>query len=149
MDAVRIACTDGGGVVGMTGLGPLNNDGERPSGPPGANPFPVMPMPTSDPPEGCSAASSAAMDMIAGTRPGATNIGLTELFSTATAPVRGAGASGSGARRPRLIGVDTVRAAGTPTVFSTGSRSSRLTTTACTPNEVKVVQLRRPRCAQE
>jgi hypothetical protein len=68
---------------------------------------------------------------------------------TAEEPVvRGEGA-GSAETRPKLIGVETVRADGRPTVFSTGSNSSRQITTACTPNEVKVVQLRRARWAQE
>ena len=50
---------------------------------------------------------------------------------------------------PRLIGVETVRADGKPTVFSTGNKSSRPMITACSPNDVSVVQLRRMRWAQE
>src|SRR5690242_19951048 len=38
---------------------------------------------------------------------------------------------------------------GTPTVVSTGIISSNPNTTACKPNEVSVVQPRRPRSAQE
>src|ERR1700690_1619157 len=38
---------------------------------------------------------------------------------------------------------------GSPTVVSSGISSSNPTTTACTPNEVKVVQLRRVRWAHE
>jgi hypothetical protein len=136
-----------GGGVGRIGLLPVK-DGASPSRP-GADPVPGMPISASDPPGGCGAGSSAVMDMILGTRPGDTNIGLTKLFCTAGAPVRGMGASGSGARRPRLIGVDTVRADGSPTVFSTGSKSSRQIASICTPNEVNVVQLRRARCAHE
>jgi hypothetical protein len=76
-------------------------------------------------------------------RPGRMSVGTTEELLV---PCRGAG---SDETRPRLIGVETVRAAGRPTVFSTGSRSSRLMTSACSPKEVNVVQLRRARWDQE
>jgi hypothetical protein len=47
------------------------------------------------------------------------------------------------------MGVETVRADGNPTVFHNGSNSSRPISAACSPNEVKVVQPRRERWAQE
>jgi hypothetical protein len=99
-------------------------------------------------PDGCAVASSV-IGMVVGIRPGATNLTLSGFVGmTLARPVRGAGA-GRIATSPRLIGVETVRAAGSPTVFSTGKRSSSPIITACSPNEVIVVQLRRVRCAQE
>jgi hypothetical protein len=44
-----------------------------------------------------------------------------------------------------LIGVETVRASGNPTVCKIGIISSNPIATACSPKEVRVVQLRRPR----
>src|ERR1700680_918242 len=64
------------------------------------------------------------------------------------AAVRGLGA-GSATTRPPLMGVDTVRADGSPTVFHSGNRSSSPIITASNANEVNVVQLHRVRCAHE
>jgi hypothetical protein len=47
------------------------------------------------------------------------------------------------------MGVDTVRPSGSPTVVSSGISSSSPMITACSPNDVSVIQLRRPRSAQE
>jgi hypothetical protein len=48
-----------------------------------------------------------------------------------------------------MTGVETIRAAGTITVFHSGRISRLPITTACSPNELKVVQLRRMRWAEE
>src|SRR5438270_5535860 len=56
---------------------------------------------------------------------------------------------GSALRRPRITGVETVLAKGKPTVFHKGNNSRHPITSTCTPNDVKVVQLRRARCAHE
>src|ERR1700691_4632851 len=98
---------------------------------------------------GCNDGSSAAMEMIRGTCPGATILGTTVLRATVGAVVRGEAASGIRERRPRVIGVETVRADGRPTVLNTGSRSRSPRASTCNPNEVSVVQLRRVRWAQE
>ncbi len=66
-----------------------------------------------------------------------------------TDPRRGVGASGSGALCPRLMGVETVRTEGRPTVFHSGKRRSTPITSASSPNELRVVQLRRVRWANE
>src|SRR5258705_65291 len=60
--------------------------------------------------------------------------------------VRGAG---PGSLLPKLIGVDTVRADGSPTVVNIGISSSNPMITACSPNDVSVIQLRRPLSAQQ
>src|SRR4029077_8561399 len=60
--------------------------------------------------------------------------------------VRGAG---PGSLLPKLMGVDTVRPDGNPTVVNSGISSSNPMITACSPNDVSVMQLRRPRSAQE
>jgi hypothetical protein len=88
--------------------------------------------------------------IVSGIFPGATNRGASELLvATEDPPVRGVGA-GSGAGRPALIGVETVLAAdGSPAVFNSGKSSSKAMTSACSPNEVSVVQLRLARCAHE
>ncbi|HTW31616.1 MAG TPA: hypothetical protein VMD76_08065, partial [Candidatus Sulfotelmatobacter sp.] len=48
-----------------------------------------------------------------------------------------------------LIGVETVRANGKPTVVNSGTTSNTPTATACNPKEVSVSQLRRERFAHE
>ena len=102
------------------------------------------------PPGGCAEGSSATMAMSVGTCPGATSLGLARLLWAAEGEAaRGVAASGCTARRPRLIGVETTRADGRPTVFNTGNKSSRPMITACSPNDVSVVQLRRMRWTQE
>ncbi|MGZ4815928.1 MAG: hypothetical protein ACXVZV_10995 [Terriglobales bacterium] len=53
--------------------------------------------------------------------------------------------TGPGSALPALIGVETVRADGSPTVLSNGTSSSTPIATACSPKEVIVVQLRRVR----
>src|SRR5215831_9607994 len=50
---------------------------------------------------------------------------------------------------PKLTGVETLRAGGKPTVVSSGTSSMSPTITACSPKEVRVVQLRRPRSPHE
>jgi hypothetical protein len=77
------------------------------------------------------------------------NLTLVELLRMPTAGVRGADSIGSELRRPRVIGVDTVRAGGKPTVSNAGNKSKSPMATASIPNEVKVVQLRRVRWAHE
>jgi hypothetical protein len=67
---------------------------------------------------------------------------------TAVRPARALGA-GPGSRRPAVIGVETVRADGNPTVFHSGSKSNNPITTTCNPNEVSVIPLRRARWAHE
>jgi len=90
------------------------------------------------------------MEMILGNRPGATSRATVTLFRKATGPVaRGVAPIDSGARRPKDMGVETVRDVGSPTVFNTGSNSNSPMITACNPNEVIVVQLRRVRWAHE
>jgi hypothetical protein len=64
----------------------------------------------------------------------------------ATPGVRGAG---PGSLLPKLIGVDTVCPDGNPTVVNIGISSSNPMITACSPKDVSVIQLRRPRSAQE
>jgi hypothetical protein len=57
---------------------------------------------------------------------------------------------GPGSLLPKVIGVETVvRPDGSPTVVSSGISSSSPMITACSPNDVSVIQLRRPRSAQE
>jgi hypothetical protein len=63
-------------------------------------------------------------------------------------PPCGCGA-GPGSLLPKLIGVDTDRPEGSPTVVNSGISNSSPTITACSPNDVSVIQLRRPRSAQE
>src|ERR1035438_1593642 len=57
------------------------------------------------------------------------------------------GLTGGGA--PHDSGVGRTRPDGSPAVLSSGNRSSRAMISACSPNEVNVVQLRRVRCAHE
>ena len=57
--------------------------------------------------------------------------------------------AGPGLERPMTTGVDTVLAIGMPTPPSNEIRSNDPMATACSPNEVKVVQLRREYWAQE
>jgi hypothetical protein len=64
-------------------------------------------------------------------------------------PPCGCGA-GPGSLLPNVIGVETVvRPEGNPTVVSSGISNSSPTIIACSPNDVSVIQLRRPRSAQE
>src|SRR5262252_6862172 len=65
-----------------------------------------------------------------------------------TPPLCGRGA-GPGSLLPRLMGVDTVRLLGNPTVLNTGISNSNPRIPACNPNEVSVVQLRPPLSAHD
>src|SRR5215470_15792035 len=65
-----------------------------------------------------------------------------------TTPLCGRGA-GPGSLLPRVIGVDTVRPVGDPIVDNNGISNSNPRIAACNPNEVSVVQLRRPRSAHD
>jgi hypothetical protein len=149
IDEVRMACEGGTRSVGNTCVAPPSGSGnagpdivpiDGPIGPQKAlHGSPVV----------CVVSSSAVVAMVVGIRPGATNLTLSEFVCMTLAdPVRGAGAGRTAMSLP-LIGVDIVRAAGSPTVLSRGKRSSIPIITACSPNEVIVVQLRRVRCAQE
>src|SRR5579863_2711230 len=77
-------------------------------------------------------------------------IGCAEAIGvTAFLPEAGR-AAGSGLEGPALMGVEMVLLSeGSPTVCHKGNSSSNPMTTACSPNEVNVVQLRRVRWAHE
>jgi hypothetical protein len=135
-----------GGGVGNTGRVP---PGRIPSG--GPSPEPAnnagSPRPGPVPPEGGGEDSTPIL-MTVGMCPGCMNLAGRILDRGAVAPpLRGAGAV-STTTRPRLIGVDTVRAAGNPMVFHNGNNSNNPMIRTCSPNEVNVVQLRRVRWAQ-
>src|SRR5271154_5487478 len=102
--------------VGMTTWVPLINEMGRPSGKPEPKPDPRGPA---GPSGGCNDGSSAAMEMIRGTCPGATSLGTTVFRAVEGAAVRGDPVIGIGDCRPRVIGVETVRADGKPTVLNT------------------------------
>src|SRR3954469_4110542 len=57
--------------------------------------------------------------------------------------------AGPGSLLPTLIGVDTVRVDGSPTVVNSGTSRSSPTISISSPNEVSVVQRRRSRSAHE
>jgi hypothetical protein len=134
--------------VGNTGLLP---PGRTPTG----SPFPEpakrtgSPRPVPGPLVGCGDGSSPPIRMTGGMREGCINLTGGVLDRGACAPpLRGAGAV-STAIRPKLMGVETVRAAGRPMVFHSGNNSRPPMITACSPNDVNVVQLRRARWAQD
>src|ERR1700686_4125426 len=142
---VRNVRTLGAGGSGNTGLVPPRIARGSPSGVPEGSPVPSMPMP--DPPGGCDVGSSTPILMTGGTRDGCIRRPGSILVWTAEVPAfRGAG---SGATCPTLIGVETVRTDGSPTVLHSGSKSSKAITSACSPNDVSVVQLLRVRWHQE
>src|SRR5712691_306930 len=134
MDDVRIALDIDGGGAGSIGPLPLIIDTmDAPSPDPGGKPVPWIPAP--GPPGSCGVESSGPVLITVGIREGCINLAGGMPGCAVDAPqLRGAGASGSGARRPRLIGVETERADGSPTVFSIGNRSSKPITSASSPN---------------
>ncbi len=119
----------------------------RPGPPVGRTPSPSIPAPPS--PIGCGDDLSSPILITVGTRDGCINRpGATVVCVAETPPARIVGA-GSAVTLPRLMGVDTVRAAGNPTVFHSGNSSNNPRITACSPNEVNVVKLRRVRWPHE
>src|SRR5450432_1662 len=86
-----------------------------------------------------------------GTCPGCTNLGMSRFDVCGDAdPLWGCvGAVLTGAFGTRLTGVDSVWADGNPTVFHSGITSSTPIASASSPNEVRVVQLRRERWAHD
>ncbi len=145
---VRNARETVGGGAGNTGLLP---PGKIPSGgsPPDPAKSPGSVRPGPGPLLGCGEGSSPPIRMTVGICPGCTNrTGRTLDCGAEGPPPRGAGAV-STATRPKLIGVETVRAAGSPMVFHSGNNSRQPIIAACSPNDVKVVQLRRARWAQD
>jgi hypothetical protein len=145
---VRNARETVGGGVGSTGLlppGRIPRGGPSPG--PAKSPGPSRPGP--DPLVGCGEGSPPPIWMMRGMRVGCINLAGRVLDRGAGAPPpRGAGAV-STATRPKLMGVETVRAAGSPMVFHSGNNSKQPTINACRPNDVNVVQLRRARWAQD
>src|ERR1051326_5925657 len=83
--------------------------------------------------------------------PGCKNLGASMLVGCGDAvpPCDCTGAVLIGIFRIMTTGVDTVCADGNPTVFHSGITSSTPMASASSPNEVRVVQLRRERWAQE
>src|SRR5271169_2160413 len=119
----------------------------RPLSPPAGNP---VPMPVPVPPGACGEDSSVPIRMTVGMCDGCSNLPFEKLLSvTAVLRIPDASGAGSSASRPRLTGVETTLAFGRPTVFHSGSSSKLPITSACNPNEVTVVQLRRVFWAQE
>jgi hypothetical protein len=134
--------------VGKSGLVPPGRIPSRGPSPEPANSAGSS-KPGPGPLVGCGDGSSPPIRMTGGMREGCINLtgGVLDR-GTGAPPLRRAGAV-STATRPRLMGVETVRAAGSPIVFHSGNNSKQPMINACSPNDVSVVQLRRARWAQD
>src|SRR5579862_5366945 len=106
-------------ATGITGCVPVIREVGKPFSPP-----PGIPIPRTPPGPGSGASGAAGPDVVEivrGIRPGATKIGRTVLVGIGEAcPLRGVAVAGRSGR-PRVIGVETVRAAGSPTDFHSGN----------------------------
>src|ERR1700757_4793990 len=141
---VRKTFTTGFGATGITGCVPPIGMGR-----PGPEPtYGPIPMPGSVGPANCSL--SLPVGIPTGSCPGCM---IRPLYGTiCTPPLRTPPCigAGPGSLVPKLIGVETVvRPDGNPTVVNSGISSSNPMITPCSPNDVSVIQLRRPRSAQE
>src|SRR5579864_3386788 len=133
------------GATGITGCVPLNGMG-RPGpsltyGPMGRLGSPIGPA---------TCVVSFPFEIPCGIRVGSIMRPMDGTIATPRVrPPCGCGA-GPGSLLPKVIGVETVvRPEGSPTVVNSGISNSSPTITACSPNDVSVIQLRRPRSAQE
>ena len=110
---------------------------------------PGSPTPVPPPPGGGADKLSSPILMTVGMCPGCKNLAGSMFVCGAEGPALRTTGAVSTTTRPRLMGVETVRAAGSPMVFHSGNNSKQPIISACSPNDVSVVQLRRVRWAQE
>jgi hypothetical protein len=144
LEVRKVRVMVGGAGTGMMARVPENGEPMTPRSSEGA---PVLPAKAS--PVGSDDVASLPRQTLSGMCPGNLIRPLYGTICTDEPRNCSTGLAGPGSTLPKLIGVETVRARGSPTVVNNGIVRSIPIATACTPNEVRVVQLLCPRCVHE